>query len=41
MVARLNNHSLAMLEDMLRFTLSENIYDVNRVNDQAASGPAR
>ena len=37
MVARLNNHSLTMLEDMLRFTLSEDIYDVNRVNDQAAA----
>jgi anaerobic magnesium-protoporphyrin IX monomethyl ester cyclase len=36
MVARLNNHSLALLEDMLRFTMSEDIYEVNRVNDQAA-----
>jgi anaerobic magnesium-protoporphyrin IX monomethyl ester cyclase len=36
MVARLNNHSLTLLDDMLRFTLSEDIYDVNRVNDQAA-----
>ena len=26
-----------MLEDMLRFTLSEDIYDVNRVNDQATA----
>jgi hypothetical protein len=34
-VARVNNHSLAMLEEMFDFTLHENIYDVNRVNDQA------
>ena len=36
MVARLNDHSLTLLEEMLRFTLTENIYDTNLVNDQAA-----
>ena len=36
-VARVNNHSLAMLEEMFDFTLHENIYDANRVNDQAAA----
>ncbi|MGB8645512.1 MAG: radical SAM protein [Anaerolineae bacterium] len=35
-VARLNNHSLSILEEMLAFTLQENIYDANRVNDQVS-----
>lgn len=40
-VARVNNHSLAMLEEMFDFTLHENIYDANRVNDQAATWASR
>jgi anaerobic magnesium-protoporphyrin IX monomethyl ester cyclase len=36
-VARVNNHSLAMLEEMFDFTLHEDIYDANLVNDQAAT----
>lgn len=35
-VARVNCHSLSMLEEMYEFTLHENIFDVNIVNDQAA-----
>jgi anaerobic magnesium-protoporphyrin IX monomethyl ester cyclase len=35
-VARVNNHSLTLLEEMLDFTLHENIYDAKRVNDRAA-----
>jgi hypothetical protein len=41
LVARVNNHSLAMLEEMLDFTLREDIYDANRVNDQAAAWASR
>ncbi|MBI5303850.1 MAG: cobalamin B12-binding domain-containing protein [Chloroflexi bacterium] len=37
MVARVNNHSLAMLEEMLAYNLRENIYDVNRVNAQVVA----
>ena len=37
LVARVNNHSLAMLAEMLDFTLHENAYAVNRVNDQVAA----
>ncbi len=37
LVARVNNHSLATLAEMLDFTLRENIYDANRVNDQVAA----
>jgi hypothetical protein len=40
-VARVNNHSLAMLEEMLDFTLRENIYDAGLVNDQAAAWASR
>lgn len=40
-VARVNNHSLALLEEMFDFTQHENIYDVNRVNDQAAQWATR
>ncbi len=40
-VARVNNHSLTMLEEMFDFTLHENIYDANRVNDQAAAWASR
>ena len=40
-VARVNNHSLAMLEEMFDFTMHENIYDVNLVNDQAAAWASR
>jgi anaerobic magnesium-protoporphyrin IX monomethyl ester cyclase len=36
-VAHVNNHSLAMLEEMFDFTMHENIYDANLVNDQAAA----
>ena len=35
-VARLNNHSLALLEEMFDYVRRENIYDSRRVNDQAA-----
>ena len=37
LVARVNTHSLAMLEEMLAYNLRENIYDVNRVNNQVAA----
>jgi hypothetical protein len=40
-VARVNNHSLTLLEDMLDFTLRENIYDAKRVNDRAADWASR
>ena len=40
-VARVNNHSLAMLEEMFDFTLHENIYDANLANDQAAAWASR
>jgi anaerobic magnesium-protoporphyrin IX monomethyl ester cyclase len=36
-VARVNNHSLAMLEEMLAYNLEQDIYAVNRVNDQVAA----
>jgi len=36
-VAGANNHSLAMLEEMLEFTLHGDIYDAQRVNEQAAA----
>jgi anaerobic magnesium-protoporphyrin IX monomethyl ester cyclase len=36
-VARVNNHSLATLEEMHDYTLRENIYDANRVNVQVAA----
>jgi radical SAM superfamily enzyme YgiQ (UPF0313 family) len=35
-VARMNANSLGMLDDMLRFVLSADIYNANEVNDQAA-----
>jgi hypothetical protein len=41
LVARVNNHSLAILEEMLDFTQHENIYDANLVNDQAAAWASR
>ena len=40
-VARANNHSLAMLEEMFDFTQHENIYDARLVNDQAAAWASR
>jgi anaerobic magnesium-protoporphyrin IX monomethyl ester cyclase len=40
-VARVNNHSLTMLEEMFDFTMHENIYDANLVNDQAAAWASR
>ena len=40
-VARVNNHSLAMLEEMLDFVSHENIHDVRRVNHQAAAWASR
>jgi hypothetical protein len=40
-VARVNNHSLATLEEMLDYTMRENIYDANRVNDQVAAWASR
>jgi len=40
-VARVNNDSLAVLEEMLEFTQRENIYDANLVNDQAAAWASR
>lgn len=41
LVARVNNHSLKMLEEMLDFTLHENIYDAYLVNDQVANWSSR
>jgi len=35
-VARVNNHSLTLLEEMFDFVRRENIYDARRVNDKAA-----
>ena len=40
-VARVNNHSLALLEEMFDFVRRENIYDARRVNDQAAAWAGR
>jgi radical SAM superfamily enzyme YgiQ (UPF0313 family) len=40
-VARVNNHSLALLEEMFDFARRENIYDARRVNDQAAAWAGR
>ena len=40
-VARVNSHSLAMLEEMFDFAMHENIYDANLVNDQAAAWASR
>ncbi len=36
LVARMNTHSLDMLDDMLRYVLTANLYNANEVNDQAA-----
>ncbi|MGE5139722.1 MAG: B12-binding domain-containing radical SAM protein, partial [Rudaea sp.] len=36
LVARVNNHSLAILREMLDYTLEEDIYNANGVNDQVA-----
>ena len=41
LVARVNNHSLAMLEEMLDFTLHENIYAAALVNERAAEWASR
>jgi radical SAM superfamily enzyme YgiQ (UPF0313 family) len=41
LVARVNQHSLALLEEMLNFTLHENIYDAALVNDRAADWASR
>jgi len=41
MVARVNNDSIALLEEMLRFTTQENIYDAQRVNDQVSQWASR
>jgi hypothetical protein len=40
-VARVNNHSLTVLEEMFDFVLRENIYDAKLVNDQAAAWASR
>jgi len=40
-VARVNNHSLTLLEEMFDFVRRENIYDARRVNDQAAAWAGR
>ena len=40
-VARVNNHSLGVLEEMLELVLHENIYDANLINDQAAGWASR
>jgi anaerobic magnesium-protoporphyrin IX monomethyl ester cyclase len=40
-VARVNNHSLALLDEMLEFTTHQNIYDVRLVNDRAAGWATR
>jgi len=40
-VARVNNHSLAMLEEMFDFVRHENIHDVRSVNDRAADWATR
>jgi anaerobic magnesium-protoporphyrin IX monomethyl ester cyclase len=40
-VARVNNHSLTMLQEMFDFTLHENIYDATVVNDRAAQWASR
>jgi hypothetical protein len=40
-VARVNNHSLAIFEEMFDFTLHENIHDPTLVNDQAAAWASR
>jgi len=40
-VARVNNHSLGILEEMLDLVLHENIYDANLINDQAAAWASR
>jgi hypothetical protein len=36
-VARVNNHSLGLLQEMLDFAVHENIYDARLVNDQAVA----
>lgn len=41
LVARVNNSSLGILEEMFDFVLHENIYDASLVNDQAASWASR
>ena len=38
---RVNNHSLALLEEMFDYVRRENIYDARRVNDQAAAWAGR
>jgi hypothetical protein len=40
-VARVNNHSLAMLEEMFDFVQRENIHGVRSVNDRAADWATR
>lgn len=40
-VARVNNHSLGVLEEMLDLVLHENIYDANLINDQASAWASR
>jgi radical SAM superfamily enzyme YgiQ (UPF0313 family) len=40
-VARANNHSIAMLEEMFDFVRHENIHDVRSVNDRAADWATR
>ena len=41
LVARVNNHSLTMLEEMFDFVQHENIYDASTVNDRAADWATR
>ncbi len=40
-VARVNNHSLAIFEEMFNFTLHEDIHDAALVNDRAAGWASR
>jgi hypothetical protein len=40
-VARVNNHSLAMIEEMFDFVQRENIYDAGIMNDRAADWATR
>jgi hypothetical protein len=40
-VARVNNHSLSIFEEMLDFTLHEDIHNPTLVNDRAAAWASR
>ena len=41
LIARVNRHSLGILEEMLDFVCGENIYDAGPVNAQAAAWAGR